>query len=137
MAYITTQDIYNVFGEANVIAWSDLSGGRTLDEDRVTAAINWASKYVENRFRRSRYTIPFTIGSDGSYDYQLTSWVATLAGDWLYKARSSRRGQEQEDRTSRQVKDVKTEMAQVLGGQLELDAGMVSTPTPSGPIAIM
>lgn len=135
--YIDVDDLYDVYGEGNIVAWSDLSGGRTLDTTRVASAILWAEKMVENMFRRSRYSIPFTRGADGSYDVQLTNWMAVYAGDKLYKGRSARRGQEREDRTSTYLKDVKREMQQVLGGQLELDAGVRRSPTPSGPVAIM
>jgi phage gp36-like protein len=135
--YIDTDDMYAVYGQQNVIAWSDLTGGRTLDQTRVDAAINWAEKYVENVFRRSRYSVPFTVGSDGSYDVQLTGWMAVYAGDRLYKGRASRRGEERDDRTSAYIKETKREIQQVLGGQLELDAGTLRRPLPSGPIAIM
>lgn len=134
--YVDNDDLYDVWGERNIITWSDLDGGRTLDQDRVDAAISWAEAYVENRFRRTRYAIPFTIGSAGDYDYQLKNWVASFAGDKLYKARSARRGAEEESRTSAVIKEVQKEMAQVLGGQLEIDAGKVRTPTPTAPFVV-
>ena len=137
MTYIVNSDLYNVYGQANITAWSDLTGGRTLDQDRIDAAIKWAEKYIENRFRRSRYSIPFTRGVDGEFDAQLKNWMATYAGDYLYRARVTRRGQEKDDRTSSLLKKADMEIKQVIGGQMLIDSGTIRTPIPGGPIAIM
>jgi len=133
--YIETSDLNNVFGTINIAAWSDLTGGRTADTTRIAAAIAWAEQKVENRFRRSRYEVPFAK-VDGAYDLALKHWMAILAGDWLYQSRNIRRGADDTDRTSALIEQVESEISEVLGGQSVLDAGLVDDTAPTGPIVV-
>jgi phage gp36-like protein len=135
MAYITITDLYNEYGNTNIAAWSDLTGGQTVDTDRTDGAIEWAEKYVENKFRGSRYTVPFTAASS-TIDPVLTSWMAQLAGVWLYRTRTIRRGESDTERTSTIKKDVDDDMRMYLAGQARLDVALTPTPSTNAPSCI-
>ncbi|GAG69139.1 unnamed protein product [marine sediment metagenome] len=81
-AYILKADIENVFGADNVAVWSNLSGGDTADEARITLAISNAEEDVENRFRNGRYLLPFTPVA-----LTVKDWCARIAGIWLFDNR--------------------------------------------------
>jgi hypothetical protein len=130
--YIDTDDLNNVFGTINIAAWSDLTGGRTADSIRIEAAIAYGEQRVENRFRRSRYVVPFAA-VDGGYDAALTYWMAVYAGDWLYQSRNIRRGAADTDRTSALLDRIEAEINEVLAGQSVLNAGLVSSSAPTAP----
>lgn len=130
--YIETADLNNVFGTINIAAWSDLTGGKTADTTRIDAAIAWAEQRVENRFRGTRYSVPFGQ-IDGEYDSQLKHWIAIYAGNWLYQSRGIRTGKADADRTSALLEQMDEEINQVLGGSSRLNAGLVSSSAPSAP----
>ena len=133
--YIEDTDLNNAWGTVNIAAWSDLTGGKTADDDRIDAAIAWAENRVENRFRRSRYEVPFGK-VDGEYDEQLKYWMAVYAGNWLYQSRGIRTGKADTDRTSAMVEQVDEEIQEVLGGQAVLNAGLVDSSAPSAPFVV-
>lgn len=85
MPYATQSDIENVFGVANVRAWSLLdpeSEETTADTARVALALSLAERTIDDRFRRGRYVVPF-VGTSAV----LTDWCAKIAGVWLYSCR--------------------------------------------------
>lgn len=133
--YISKTDVDNVFGDINVAAWSDLTGGRTADITRINAGIAWGEQKVENRFRRSRYIVPFGK-VDGAYDVTLTHWMAVYAGDWLYQSRRIRQGAADTDRTSALIEQVEDEIKGVLAGQSVLASGLVDSGAPTAPIVL-
>ena len=103
---------------------------------RIAAAIAWAEKYVENRFRRqSIYQVPFVAGTSG-YDVQLTNWMAVLAGHWLYDSRQVRRRNDADGLTTSQMQRILNEMKEALAGQLTLDLGYKSEPMPDAPACV-
>jgi len=133
--YIDADDLNNVYGTINIAAWSDLTGGKTADDDRIELAIAWAETRVENRFRGSRYSVPFSR-EDGEYDSQLTHWMVVYAGNWLYQSRGIRTGKADADRTSALLEQMDEEINQVLGGSSRLNAGLVSSSAPTAPIVV-
>jgi len=141
MAYSTQSDLENFWGSDNIAAWSDLTGGKTADTTRIAAAIAYADKKIDNRFRRqSRYEVPFTTGTDGTYDDQLIDWSAGLAGDWLYRSRQVRRrvrdGEGDEGLTSSTVSRINTEIAAAVSNQIMLDASEKGSPMPDSPTLV-
>lgn len=141
MAYSAQADLNNVWGSDNVAAWSDLTGGGTADTSRISQAIAWADRRIDNRFRRqSRYVIPFTVGADGTYDDQLVDWSAVLAGDWLYRSRQVRRrrreGEDEAGLTSSHVARVMEEIDECLSNRSLIDASEKSNPMPDAPSCI-
>ena len=133
--YITQSDIEDVYGEENVKVWSALGDDEVLDTGRIAKAIAWAEARVDNRLRNSRYTVPVTQGTSG-YDKQLVNWCAVYAGHWLYSSRGIRRGVDDTDRTSAQLKQVEQEIGEVLAGQATLDAGDEHPDVATGPVVI-
>ena len=84
MSYIVQADIESYFGVGNVARWSQLDADTTTaDTDRIAAAIVWAESDINDRFRTSRYIVPFT----GTIPQKITEWAAKLAGLWMYEAR--------------------------------------------------
>jgi len=132
MAYITISDINNVYGSTNVITWSDLTGGDTLDTTRVAAAIAYAERVADNKFRASRYQVPF-VATGGALDPQLVDWVAVMAGDWLYRSRKIRRNSDTEGQTSASLDRIREEMAEALAGQIKLGVAEKADPMPDAP----
>ncbi len=90
MAYAVQADIEAIYGTKNVARWSNLdSDSTTVNATRTAAAIAWASATVDDRFRRSAYTVPF-VALLGTYPQSFVDIVAKLAGVWLYNSRGLR-----------------------------------------------
>lgn len=97
--YIAQSDIEGVFGVANVAAWSvvDPDGDTsTANAARVTLAIAYGEAYVEDRFRSSRYAVPFT-STGSAFPPIFKDWMAKIAGVWLYDNRGIRNSGGDED----------------------------------------
>lgn len=87
MGYATKNDIEDIFGVANVAAWSNLDGDTdTADDSRINRAIVWATVHVNSRFRGHMWAVPL-VGQDTSTIVK--GWVATLAGYWLQRPRGT------------------------------------------------
>lgn len=80
--YILRVDIENLFGVDNVAAWSDLSGGGSVNDARVTLAITNAEAIIDDSFRDGRYAVPLVPAPTIAKD-----WAAKLAGTWLFFCR--------------------------------------------------
>ena len=132
-SYIDQDDIENVYGSDNVVQWSNLTGANTVNSTRVTAAIDWAEAFVENRFRQSRYTVPFV--AVGTYDKMLIDWCAAYAGYWLYRSRQTRRrtGENQDQTKPQPVMDAESQINDVLAGAMDLDLELEGEPSPETP----
>jgi len=131
-SYISQTDIENIYGSDNVAAWSDLTGGDTADTTRIASSIAYAERYVDNKFRSSRYQVPF-VATGSTLDPQLVDWAASFAGDWLYRSRQIRRRIDTEGLTSAVVERVREEMAEALAGQIRLGVAEKADPMPSAP----
>jgi hypothetical protein len=117
--YIESVDVEAVFGVYNVQKWANLDNDQAVDvSGRVTAAINWAEAYVNSRFRRGPYIVPF---SGPGVAYEVKDWCAKLAGWWLYRSRGFRDQDQQGDLIEQHRATVESEMTNVLGGQRVLD----------------
>jgi phage gp36-like protein len=125
MAYATQSDIENIFGTTNVQLWSQLSpDSSAVDANRITAALAYAEAYVEDRFRGGRYQVPFSGTS-----VILTSWVAKIAGVWLYESRAMR-GNEETNPVAVHKATANDEMTLYASGQRRLPlAASESGPT--------
>lgn len=126
MAYITQTQIEYVFGTSNVQQWSQLDPTlETTDTTRVAQAIAYAEETINDRFRGSRYTVPFT-----TVGYVVKDWAAKLAGVWLYQSRGSRGANDAnaDDLISGHRRAVMEEMDLYLAGQRVMDTGTVSYP---------
>jgi hypothetical protein len=134
--YISTSDLQDIYGTDNINAWSDLEGGRTQNDSRIQKAIDYAERYIQNKFARSRYSVPF-VTAGGPIDQQLTFWMAAYAGDWLYRLRSVRRGPEAEGRTSVIMDEVDSQIDSILAGQGELNLGVRRSNMPTAPFVVL
>lgn len=78
-----------MFGTDNVARWSQLDPDlTTADTSRIARAISYAESYVEGRFRGGKYAVPLV--ALGTFPSELESWIASIAGVWLYKSRGMR-----------------------------------------------
>lgn len=137
--YISASDLNARWGEANITAWSDLiANGKTRDTARIDRAIQVAESRVEALFRQKRrYIIPFQPGEGGQIDPQLTDWIATMAGVWLYDARAVRRGADEDAAGPGQsMQEVERQIAAAAGGGLGLDLAMYRASEPTAPIGL-
>ena len=125
MAYCAQSNIENLYGQDNVVKWSNLAGTTdAVDATRVAAAIAWADEQIDNRLRKTQYAIPFT-----TVPLMVLTWSATLAGWWLYKARGQRDTNEW-NKMEGERKDVYEELGQVAAGAINLDAAKVASDDP-------
>ncbi|MHA1220126.1 MAG: phage protein Gp36 family protein [Candidatus Heimdallarchaeota archaeon] len=130
--YVSQSDIENVFGVNNVIAYSNLDNdSTTVNATRVQAAIEWAESYVNSRFRDGKYQIPFSSACK-----EVINWCATLAGIWLYEARGLRDENEEGNKLEEKKKEVNSEIASCLAGELRLDVERHDSNAPSAPMVI-
>lgn len=89
--YIDQTDIENVFGAGNVALWSNVDSTTERsaeDTARIALAIAYAENYVDDRFRGSRYAVPFVESASGGRAV-IDDMCAKIAGVWLYENRGS------------------------------------------------
>jgi hypothetical protein len=138
--YITSDDLYNQFGTTNINVWSNLDGTAVSPNvDRLVTAIAYGEAAVENRFRRSRYAVPFVRGNapGGGWDPMLIDWMSVLAGVWLYRGRRMRQGDTPNDNVlSGLLAKTGAEMNDVLAGKYTLPLGMRRGDSPDSPFAL-
>lgn len=141
MPYSTQTDLEDVFGRDNIRTWSNLDqNDETVDTARITKAITWADRQIDNTFRRSKYAVPL-ISVDGNDLVEVTDWSARLAGQWLKYSHAGGEifDEDTDERTKRVrslthiVKQVVDEMRLYIGGQLDLPATLIHT-TPDVPM---
>lgn len=129
--YITRADVETRFGARNVALWADVDDDDAVAmEAKVDAAIAWAEGQINNRFRQSRYLIPF-VATSGALPV-VANWATVLAGWWLYTIRGLR----EDDATAEALAPLKEaaeeEMAIYLANARQLPAASRSS-QPSGP----
>lgn len=132
-AYISQTDIENRFGTSTVAKWSQLEETtEAADTSRIATAIAWAEEFVENRFRGTRYAVPFTGTSK-----MLVDWCAVHAGVWLYSNRGSSAGAESADadRFNSMAVNANNEMQACLNGAMKLPLGLARA-TPTVPVVV-
>ena len=139
MAYSAKADIDAIFGETNVAMWSNLenvsitSGVPTADTSRIADAIEYADGVIDDRFRGSRYSVPFS-----SVPVVLKNWSATLAGVWLFRSRGFAANQDSEEtnRYAGMEANVLREMDLYLANTRRLDLPE-SHSRPTAPIVVI
>ena len=139
MSYIARADIDNIFGTANVTAWSQLDATiqDTADSARIATAIAWAEEDVENRLRDGRYAIPLA-GTSGTLPKCVVEWCAVKAGVWLYRSRgmTTTANDGDADRYAGMEKYANEQIDLVIAGKVKPALQRQSSPGPSGPTAI-
>ena len=130
MAYIDQDDIEAIFGEENVVTWSNLDGSTdTADTAAIATAIAWAEAYVEARFRPCGiYTIPFSPATDPV----LVNWCATLAGVWLFQRRPNAGGDPAASWADKKT-EVEREMDLFITGSRRLTCARAGSRNPTAP----
>lgn len=85
--YISTTDMVNLFGESNITTWADLENNGDTDvmTARLTEAIEFGEGSVEDAFRQSRVTVPFTV--TGNSLTVLKTFMVAYAVSWLRNSR--------------------------------------------------
>jgi phage gp36-like protein len=82
MAYSTRTDLENKFGVDNILKWSDIECNGSVDASRIALAITTADEDIDDRFRATRYSLPFS-----PVPRKVSEWSAVLAGIWLFDSR--------------------------------------------------
>ncbi len=127
--YINQNDIQQIFGEDNIVKWSNLDNdGATADTNRIQQAINWAENYTENRFRNGRYTVPFS-----SAPTELINIIARLAGIWLYESRGLTDENTEGNKLSDMRTDVDDEISLIMNGSRKLSISHARSDMPDTP----
>jgi phage gp36-like protein len=82
MAYCTRDDIEDRYGATNVVDWADLDddANATSITARITAAIAYASAYIDDRLRRSDLNYRLPISVSGATPYTLKDVCRRIAG---------------------------------------------------------
>ena len=132
-SYIAQSDIENIFGTDNVAKWSQLDNDlATADTSRIALAITYAGETVEDKFRNSRYAIPFT----GTISQKIKEWCAKIAGIWLYSNRGMRDTNAEGDKFQDMKDDVEKEMDLYVAGVRRLDAEKHDGSAPTSPFVV-
>lgn len=124
-SYCTRTNINDVFGIKNVEQWADLDNDKNESDinARVARAVAVSTAFMDNRFRRTRYTIPIVCSSSGE---TLVDIAAKLAGVWLYENRGIRDVDPASGNPKHALMWHKTEanrlLDQIISGAIELDA---------------
>jgi phage gp36-like protein len=132
-SYITQGDIEDRWGSGNVVIWSDLNNTDTIDGDRVTRAINYAEAFVEDKFRRTNYQVPFT-----QTPKVLIDWMAVIAGWWLLNSRVEHLGDNADNEgVQLQYDEALRQISEYQSGQSVLDTGLVEDSQPEAPVVVL
>ena len=130
--YIDSGDINNVFGEDNVIRWSQLDNDvATADTNRLTQAITFAEDHVTDRLRNGPYALPFTTCPE-----TVKNIMATLAGVWLYESRGLTDDNEEGNKLQDKKVDAHRDIDLIMGRVIKLDATLAYGDTPTAPTVI-
>lgn len=120
--YAGLSDLNNIYGERNIVRWSDVDNDEVINELRVDWALEQANIYIDGRLTETMYdsAIPF-----GSVDCEnvppiIRLMAATLAGLFLYDTRRIIDAQDPTDQVSQQRMNFDRWMKQILKGQLKL-----------------
>jgi len=119
MAYCTRTDIDNIYGTFNVAKWSQLDNdSAAANVERIAEAIADSDEAIDDRFRMSRYTVPFV-----PVPRKVKTWSARLAGIWLLQSRPRLKAEEAEGLLAMK-QTVEDEMDQYLAGNRHLNSAM-------------
>ena len=134
--YASQGDMYNLFGQNTIIAWSqvdgtaDGQGNPTANVSRIQAALDYSSAEINAFFQDGPFVVPLTGPT-----VVMTKWSATIAAWWLYNARGFRDKDAEGSDIVRQRKQVYADMAMYKGGAKRLEA-VRRWPTPSCPVCV-
>jgi phage gp36-like protein len=135
--YCSLQDLYNVYGEQNIIIYSDVQNtdpsAATLDLTRVQAALDDADSSIDMAMLDGRYSVPLAMGPIARD--KMKDIAATFAGYWLYKSRGIREDSKDGDKYSKMVAEAERKLALIKSGFYKLDC-QARWPSPNTPTAI-
>ena len=133
--YSTQTDLQNHFGTDNITKWSNLDNTSTsVNTTRIGLANAYAYGYINDRFRGSKYAIPFT----GTFPAVLVVWAARLAAIWLYESRGQSDENEEGNKLEDKREDVDKEISEYLAGQKNFSENIARSHSeiPTAPIAL-
>lgn len=138
--YIDKDDLEDKFGTQNITLWSQLDNAlTTADNARIGKAIAWAERYVEERFLKSRYAVPFVSMADNSMVI-IEGWMAKLGGYWLWENRFPRDNTNENNKKADSVRtaklDTNHEIDLYLSGMRTLQVQITTSPQPTAPTVI-
>jgi hypothetical protein len=136
MSYATQSDIEDLFGPANVAAWSRFESpppSGATDTDRVATALALADGEINSIFTGGPYAIPLVCSICKPV---VTHWAAVIAGVWLYGNRASTSYIDYPGNRYLALRnEVYQEMDLYRAGMKRLDAAM-KFPHPTSPAAM-
>jgi len=120
--YASVVDMFNIYGEQNIIRWSDTDNSEVLNEGRVNWALEQANVQIDGRLTESVYDeyIPFGTVEDGNVPPLIKLMAATLAGLMLFDTRRVIDTRDSSDQISQQRKNYNNWIGQIFRGQLKL-----------------
>ena len=135
--YADTCDLYNVFGQQNVNAWSDADANLngSPNTDRIQASFNYADSLIQSYFAQyGNFVVP--LNPIGVSIPLVARWSAVITGAYLYRSRGIRdEGDLTGDHLSRMEKDVWDEIRRF--SSLRLIQATNRWPTSGGPTVSM
>lgn len=118
MTYADQNNLYVMFGKANIDMWADLDNTQNtlFINERITWALELADEYINGRLIYRRYVLPFAIVP------RFITYLATLfAGILLHDGRLIKESTGiPVDEVSRVRKEFAKGIRQILNGQLTL-----------------
>lgn len=135
--YCNLTDLYNIYGQQNIIIYSDVSNtdpsAASLDTTRVQAALDDADSSIDMAMLDGRYSVPLAMGPIARD--KMKDIAATFAGYWLYKSRGIREDSTDGDKYSKMVAEAERKLALIKSGFYRLDC-QARWPSPNVPTAI-
>jgi len=129
--YIDSTYLATMFGEDNILAWSDLTNASEIaDSARIAAAINWAEAQIDDRFRRSRWEVPLSGPPE-----VVKVWAAKLAVVYLLQDPRFIASETARETREAFLQEVHNEMASYLSGSREFSATENGT-HPTSPVVV-
>lgn len=118
--YAAASDLYDCFGKANVKEWAnmeelseDSSEYSTAVNNRITAALTYATAEIDDYLRNGPYEIPFTTVPES-----IKRVCVYLAGAWLFEWR---RDTEENDRYEKMDQRGRTILEEIKRGVRQFD----------------
>lgn len=127
-AYCEDTDINLVFGSVNVSKWADANNNANAGEiaTRIAWAAQRATDHINDKLRRTYYTIPFDPPPQSIIDL-----AATFAGCILYQMPRGLVDGEDAQAAMQSVRDeAENTLMRIVSGQMKLDVDNIASMYP-------
>jgi phage gp36-like protein len=133
MAYSAQTNLESKFGVDNIAKWSDIENSGAVNVSRIALAIAAADEDIDDRFRATRYSLPFS-----PIPRKVAEWSAVLAGLWLFDSRPEFHESDKIEAFANIRDNVDSEIDDYASGKriFKKETGVDTTIAPSAPAVV-